>query len=79
MERRKIVYAGMSYEVLKLNENDRWNRQGKRKSLKAISDMVSKNGYFFEVSLEIIRDIDSYRFDQKRNGKRHLEGIAHQK
>lgn len=77
---RKVVsgYRGW-YELLKLREDGsgRWNRYGKRKSLKAISDIEKSGRFVIEVPDSIKEEIEDYRKSEIERRKSYLDkGLA---
>jgi len=72
MEKRKIIYQFDSYQLLKPKDdgnNDSWFNYGKRKSLKAISDIEISGKFDLEMSVKIRNEINEYRIRVGKNRK----------
>lgn len=65
LDKRKVIYQDRTYQLLKPKENGRWHSYGKKKSLKAINDLIWNLEFDLEMSEEIRREIEQYR-DRER-------------
>ncbi len=72
MERRKIVYQDRSYQVLKPEENGNFFHYGKRKSIKAISDLEESRQFDLIISEDIKKIIEEYRKRRKESSEEIL-------
>lgn len=70
--RRKVVkdYSGF-YQLLKPKENGRWHGYGKRKSLKAISDIERGREFELEISEDVIEEIRRYRRGESERERKY--------
>lgn len=76
MGRRKVVYQDGVYQVLKPREDgtDRFNRYGRRKSLKAIVYLMNNDTCDLEISGKVREDIKKYLNKKKLGRKNQLGG-----
>ncbi len=77
--RRVIKTGGESYQLLKpREENGGWHNYGKRKSLKAVSDIDESGRFELEMPLETKCEIENYRKQrqERRREKYSRKNIA---
>lgn len=74
-ERRKIVkiFEG-KYQVLKPTDTNLngWHKQGKSKSLKAISDLLNSGRFALDMSEEIVYEVNQYKRMQIEKRKEYF-------
>jgi len=68
-EKRKIIYQDGSYQLLKPRDDkvDGWHTYGKKKSLKAIYDLIRSEKYDLEISKDVLRALREYEKKKKRS------------
>ncbi len=71
--RRKIIYQDGSYQLLKQKENGNWYGYGKRKSLKAISNLMLSLEFDLEISEQIRREVERYRVRERERREEYFE------
>ncbi len=74
MEKRKIIWiAEGEYELLKPRPNKNgWHDYGKRKSMKAISDLLTKGGFELYMDETIVFEVSMYRKKQAKESRKYF-------
>ncbi len=74
MEKRKVTKINSEYQILKLRTDKYpgvicWNNYGKRKSLKAVADLLDSGRFELEISEKIKEEIKEYRKEQAKRSR----------